>query len=90
MHEQSPTRTVYTGAPESPHRIVERVWNVVEAEIVLSKELFVDGACYLWTVGVVHRPAMTVSVVRPQDTNHSDHIVPMTLLNPQKSIEAAR
>jgi hypothetical protein len=63
MHEQSPPRTLDTGAPKILDRIVDRVWNIVEVEVVLLKERVVDSMCYLWTVGIVQRPAMTVSVV---------------------------
>jgi hypothetical protein len=90
MHEQSPPRTVDIRAPKILHCIVERVWNIVEVEVILFKERVVDSMCYLWTVGIVQRPAMAVSVVWLQKVDHPNHMVPMILLKPQKSIEAAR
>jgi hypothetical protein len=89
-HEQSPPRTLDTGAPKFLQRIVQRVWDVVEVEGILLEQLVVDSPCYLRTVGISHRPIMRCQRRYVARTNRTNRMVPITFLNPQNSIDAAR
>lgn len=81
--------------PKLSQSRIQGIWNSARVEEILvsGKKLFVHSFCYHGAIHVAHRPSTRSSVILPlckAGTDDTYHIVPITLLNPTKSIVAAK
>jgi hypothetical protein len=57
----------------------------------IPEDVFVNTFSDEWTIKIVHGPnPLTVNLYGEEDVNEAHHIVAITLLNPTKSIVAAK
>jgi hypothetical protein len=91
VNEERPLRSRRALLAELRDGSVQRIRNVVEIHLLLRKKSFVEPARNVWSVFVIHGPASADVGFDMQGQGLSAyHIVPTTLRNPQKSIDAAR
>jgi hypothetical protein len=92
VNEEGPLRGWHAFSPELRHGFVNSVCDSVQVKVLVFKETLIEPACNVWAIFVMHHPASCCVIIQMMYLwlSSAHHIVPMTLRNPQKSIDAAK